>query len=387
MAQVVVMPKLGLTAREGLLSSWLVEVGGAVAVGGPLCEIETDKITAEMESPGEGTLLARIDPDVVVPVGAPIAVIGAPGEDVAHISLFDAAAAAAATGPAGGAEETSVAVAPEAGRVAASPAARRRAEEIGVPLGSVLGTGPGGRITLEDVEAVGVPAGSAGVAREEPTRLRRAIAEAMSLSAAVPQFTLEREVDVTDLLERLEGSADPQGPGVADAIAVATARAIRAHDVFLRSWADGAFGRHPDVHLGVAVAVDDGLVVPVVRHADRMSPRAFAAARRRLQEQTRAGKLASTEVRGAVFTISNLGPFGVDRFRALVNPPESGILAIGRVRELSGRRIVSLSLSADHRVVDGAQGARLLAEIAGPLEEAPGELLAERDPGDRSQTS
>ncbi|MGQ0670849.1 MAG: 2-oxo acid dehydrogenase subunit E2 [Actinomycetota bacterium] len=172
---------------------------------------------------------------------------------------------------------------------------------------------------------------------------------------------------------------------MADAIAVATARAIRSHDVFLRSWADGAFERHPDVHLGVAVAVDDGLVVPVVRHADRMGPRAFAAARHRLQEKMRAGKLASAEVTGAVFTISNLGPFGVDRFRALVNPPESGILAIGRVREHAGRRAVSLSLSADHRVVDGAQGARLLAEMARLLEDVPHELLVEDDPGDHSQ--
>jgi pyruvate dehydrogenase E2 component (dihydrolipoamide acetyltransferase) len=381
MAQIVVMPKLGLTAREGLLSSWLVELGEAVDVGNPLCEIETDKITNEMESPVAGTLLARIDPDIVVPVGAPIAVIGEPGEDVARISLFDAAATGAAAGPAGDSAETPAVPAPDAGRVAASPAARRRAEELGVLLELISGTGPGGRVTLEDVDSAAARA-RPGIAVEEPSRLRRAIAEAMSLSAAIPQFTLEREVDVTRLLAQLEGTGDPHAPGVADAIAVATARAIRAHEVFLRSWADGAFERHPEVHLGVAIAVDDGLIVPVVRNADRMGPRAFAAARRHLQERTRAGKLASAEVTGAVFTISNLGPFGVDRFQALVNPPESGILAIGRVREHAGRRMVSLSLSADHRVVDGAQGARLLAEIARLCEDVPHELLVERDPDD-----
>jgi pyruvate dehydrogenase E2 component (dihydrolipoamide acetyltransferase) len=390
-AEVVVMPKLGLTAKEALLSTWLVEVGGTVAVGDPLCEIETDKITNEMESPGAGTLLARIDPDVVVPVGAPIAVIGAPGEDVADISLFatpaPAGAASAEGDPAESAvapAETGVAPAPGAGRIAASPVARRRAEELGVPLESILGTGPGERITLDDVEAAGVR--DTAVVSEEPSRLRRAIAEAMSLSAAIPQFTLEREVDVTDLLERLEGSADPQVPSVADAIGVAAARAIRVHSAFLRSWADGAFARHDDVHLGVAVAVDDGLIVPVVRRADRMGAGTFAAVRRSLQERTRAGKLASAEVTGAVFTISNLGPLGVDRFRALVNPPESAILGIGRVREISGRRIVSLSLSADHRVVDGAQGARLLGEIARQLEEASAELLADREQGERSNS-
>jgi pyruvate dehydrogenase E2 component (dihydrolipoamide acetyltransferase) len=173
---------------------------------------------------------------------------------------------------------------------------------------------------------------------------------------------------------------------VADAIGVAAARAIRVHSAFLRSWADGAFARHDDVHLGVAVAVDDGLIVPVVRRADRMGAGTFAAVRRSLQERTRAGKLASAEVTGAVFTISNLGPLGVDRFRALVNPPESAILGIGRVREISGRRIVSLSLSADHRVVDGAQGARLLGEIARQLEEASAELLADREQGERSNS-
>jgi pyruvate dehydrogenase E2 component (dihydrolipoamide acetyltransferase) len=202
----------------------------------------------------------------------------------------------------------------------------------------------------------------------------------MSLSAAVPQFSLERDVDVDDLRSILAGSSMglDASLSLADAIGVATARAIGRHEVFLRQWDEGSFRYADGVHLGLAVAVEDGLIVPVLRDADRLSVEAFSAARRDLQARTLAGKLGADEASGAVFTISNLGPLGVDRFRALVNPPESGILAVGRARSVEGRLVVTLSLTADHRVVDGAQGARLLGEIARYLEEPDGhrELFA-----------
>jgi pyruvate dehydrogenase E2 component (dihydrolipoamide acetyltransferase) len=215
---------------------------------------------------------------------------------------------------------------------------------------------------------------------EEPTRLRTAIAAAMSISATVPQFSLERDVEITDLRKILADRSVglDASLSLADAIGVATARAIGRHTVFLRQWDEGAF-RHADgIHLGIAVALDDGLIVPVLRHADGLSIEEFSSARRDLQDRTLAGKLGADESAGAVLTISNLGPFGVDRFRALVNPPESGILAIGRARSIEGKLIVTLDLSADHRVVDGVQGARLLGEIARLLEEPDGhrELLA-----------
>lgn len=401
MAEIVVMPKIGLTAREALLRDWLVQVGDPVAAGNVLFEIETDKIVSEVESPATGVLLRRIDPDVVVGVGEPIAVIGEPGEDVSGIELFipkgeaEETTASASTGAANEGSEARPGPASDASdlRLKASPVARKRAKELGIDLARVVGSGPGGRISVKDIEdatpapggGVASPAAPAithfhGARTEEPSRLRKAIAEAMSLSAAIPQFSLERDVDVTDLRSMLSGGSTGlvSSLSLADAVGVAAAQAISRHEVFLRQWDEGWFRYADGVHLGLAVAVDDGLIVPVLRHADRLSVEAFSAARRDLQERTLAGKLGAGESGGAAFTISNLGPLGVDRFRALVNPPESGILAIGKARSIQGRLIVTLDLSADHRVVDGAQGARLLGEIARLLEEPGGrrELLA-----------
>lgn len=403
MAEIVVMPKVGLTAREAVLREWLVEEGDSVAAGDVLFEIETDKMVAEVESPASGVLLRRIDPDVVVGVGEPIAVIGEPGEDIAGITLF-----AGAPPPEGGSEtgrseeaegrEAATGSAADVGdvRLKASPVARKRAKQLGVDLTTVAGSGPGVRITMRDIDdaaaalsrggtatSAGSPASTAARAdgrSEEPSRLRIAIAAAMSLSATVPQFSLERDVDLDDLqsimADRAMGLDDSLS--LADAIGVATARAIGRHDVFLRQWDEGSFRYSDGVHLGLAVAMEDGLIVPVLRDADRLSVEAFSAARHDLQARTLAGKLGADEAFGAVFTISNLGPFGVDRFRALVNPPESGILAVGRARSVEGRLVVTLCLTADHRVVDGAQGARLLGEIARYLEEPDGhrELFA-----------
>jgi pyruvate dehydrogenase E2 component (dihydrolipoyllysine-residue acetyltransferase) len=400
MAEIVVMPKIGLTAREALLREWLVDEGDSIATGDVLFEIETDKIVSEVESPASGVLLRRIDPDVVVSVGEPIAVIGDPGEDVSGIALFTAEVTAAemsaVTSVEASAEEPD-AMPRSAGdannvRLKASPVARKRARELGVDLATLAGSGPGGRITMKDIEELAsartagptlatppVPRPEGG-RREEPSRLRKAIAAAMSQSAAVPQFSLERDVDVTNLRSILVSRSLKldSSLSLADAVGAATARAISTHEVFLRHWDQGSFRYADGVHLGLAVAVDDGLIVPVLRHADHLSVEAFSAARRDLQERTLAGKLGADESGGAVFTISNLGPFGVDRFRALVNPPESGILAVGRARSIEGRLIVTLDLSADHRVVDGVQGARLLGEITRLLEEPDGnrELLA-----------
>jgi pyruvate dehydrogenase E2 component (dihydrolipoamide acetyltransferase) len=372
MPQIVVMPKMGLTATEAELSSWLVEIEQEVSEGDLLCEIETDKITNEVESPASGVLLKRIEPGVVVPVGEPIAVLGTQGEDVSGIRLYGAdkdRVAAPAAGPEAGAEERSDE--PAGGRVKSSPAARQRAQELGVSLEELVGSGPGGRVTLEDVEAASE---STGKAYEEPSRLRRAIARSMSLSASVPQFSLERDVVVGDLAARLEDyqPRDETRPGIADAIGVALCRGLRGQPRFLRSWVGDRFEIHRDVNVGIAVALEEGLIVPVMRGADRLTLAEFAVARRDLQERVREGRLSSAEASGAVFTLSNLGPLGVDRFTALVNPPESGILAVGRVHSREGRRRLTLTLSADHRVVDGADGARLLAEIAHSLEDEAG---------------
>jgi pyruvate dehydrogenase E2 component (dihydrolipoyllysine-residue acetyltransferase) len=383
MAEIVVMPKIGLTAREALLKEWLAEEGDAVSEGDLLFEIETDKIASEVESPASGVLLRRIEPDVLVSVGSPIAVIGEAGEDVSDVTLFSPADTTPAE------VDPQREDAPSAGRpgdvgdarLKASPVARKRAKELGIDLTTVSGSGPGGRITQKDIDLAAqaqpgsaVPSAASGARIEEPTRLRRAIAEAMSISATIPQFSLERDLDITDLRAALaaRASGPEQSISVADAIGAATARAIRLHGVFLRSWDEGMFRYADGVHLGLAVAVDGGLIVPVLRDADMLSVDAFSEARRDLQERTLAGKLRAEEAMGAVFTISNLGPLGVDRFRALVNPPESGILALGRARAVNGRQIVAMNLSADHRVVDGAQGARLLSVIARLIEDEEG---------------
>lgn len=387
MAEIVVMPKMGLTAREGRIESWLVEVGGQVGVGDALLEVETDKVTAEIESPASGVLLRRTDAGLVVAVGEPIAVIGEAEEDVSSIELISldrqrsSPASGVVTGEPATGPERRDAVRGDP-RMKVSPVARKRAAMLGVDLSTVQGSGPGGRITVSDVEdaAVGpratvmpaaVEAGAPPDRRVEASRLRKAIAATVSLSAAVPQFSLERDVDVGGLSRSLAerfAAASPK-PGLADAIGVATARAVRRHEEFLRQWDDGWFRYVEGVHLGIAVALGDGLVVPVIRDADRLSIDGFAAVRRQVQKDAIDGKLGSAAVAGAAFTISNLGPFGVDRFRALVNPPESGILALGRARDVMGRLTITLCLSADHRVVDGLQGARLLDAISLQLED------------------
>lgn len=245
--------------------------------------------------------------------------------------------------------------------------------ELGVDVGRVRGTGPGGRVTLADVEEAAVRddtgVSSAQPATATPSPLRRATAEAMSISAGIPQFSLERDVDVTALLERLAALEAPR-PSIADAVIVALACGLGRHPAFLRSWDNGVFRLRDHINIGVAVALDEGLVVPVLTDADQLGIAEVATARRQLQEQARAGRLGSGAQ--AVFTVSNLGPFGIDRFSALVNPPESGILAIGRVRGAGLRREVTLTLSADHRVVDGLDGARLLADVARTLGEGIG---------------
>jgi pyruvate dehydrogenase E2 component (dihydrolipoamide acetyltransferase) len=373
LAEVVVMPKLGLTMEHGELVDWLKAVGEAVDAGERLCEVETDKLTVEVESPARGVLLARIEPGPGIPVGAPVAIVGAPGEDISAIKLFDhsdqladrPADPALVRSPEPPADPQA---AVSAAGARSSPAARKRAAELGVEMSLIRGTGPGNRVTLTDVEAAarqgGAASGGPGVAAAT-SRLRRATAEIMSISAGIPQFSLERDVDVTELLQTLAAREAPR-PSIADAVIVALARALARHPAFLRFWDDGEIRARDRVNIGVAVAVDDGLVVPVLPDVDRLDLAQVAAARRQLQEHVMRGRLPSSAQ--AVFTVSNLGPFGVDRFTALVNPPESGILAIGRTRVRDARQELTLTLSADHRVVDGLDGARLLAEVAETLE-------------------
>jgi pyruvate dehydrogenase E2 component (dihydrolipoamide acetyltransferase) len=396
----VILPKLGLTMDEGRLVAWLKKEGDHVDAGEALFEVETDKATMEVESPVAGyvrRLLAAGGDDI--PVTAVIALISTTadepiaGEPIG-ITTPDAAAAptpeperpqapAAATLPSEAAPD----------RVVASPAARKRAAELGVDL-ALVRAARGGRISIEDVEAAGAvggaadpgkttaaPAGepSAAViasARAPLSRMRRVIAERMTRSFRdVPQFSVSRDVDMT-LAAAAKAAA---GVSYADVLIEAVARTLAEHPrLAMRYDPEGLVGAD-GIHVGIAVALEDGLLVPVLRDADSKDLAAISRERLALQDGARAGKLAADALTGAVFTISNLGQHGVDRFTAIVNPPEAAILAVGRVRDAVIARdgaaviapVVTLTLSVDHRVADGAHAAAFLADLAGRLEGRP----------------
>lgn len=254
----------------------------------------------------------------------------------------------------------------------ASPAARKRAEELGVDLARVPGTGPGGRITIEDVEKAAAT-GPSRERREPLSRMRRAIGERMTRSVReAPQYAISRDVDMT----AADGLRRREGVSYTDVIVAVCARALRAHPRLRGRIEDDALVTTERVNIGVAVAVEDGLLVPVIRDVDRKDLATLARERAALEEGSRVGKLPADAWSGGVFTISSLGTLGVDRFTAIVNPPEAAILAVGRVADrvvsLEGapaiRPYVSLTLSVDHRVADGATAARFLADVAERLE-------------------
>jgi pyruvate dehydrogenase E2 component (dihydrolipoamide acetyltransferase) len=376
----VIIPKLGLTMDEGRLIAWHKKEGDRVAEGEVLFEVETDKAAMEVPATTSGfvrRLLAR--PDDVVPVATVVAIItSTPDEplDGAADAAWPSSAARTPRPPTSPQPLDQSAPGSSSGdRVIASPAARKRAQELGVDLGTVTASKPP-RISIEDVEAAAVgsaaPA-SAGETRIPLSRMRRAIATAMSRSTReAPQFSIERDVDMTaaNVRRKLAGAS------YTDVVVSAAARALAAHPR-LRSRFDGdAIVEQPKAHVGLAVAVTDGLLVPVIRDADTKDLATLARERERLEEGAHAGRLTSDALSGAVFSVSNLGSLGVDRFTALVNPPEAAILAMGRVRDrvvaragtVEVRPVVTLTLSVDHRVADGADAARFLDDVATRLE-------------------
>ena len=363
---------------EGKIVAWRKREGERVEAGEILFEVETDKATMEVEAAVAGIVRRILLPEgSTAPVATTIAVIADTADEA--IGEVDAAPARAAAEHAGSpvASAPSTAPSPDGERVRSSPAARKRAQELGVDVGAVNGTGPGGRITIEDVEAAakggpgppsaaaGANAAATGERRVPLTRMRRAIAEAMTRSAAVPQFQVSRDMDMTaaDALRKRAGVS------YTDVLVAACAHALAKHERF-RARLDGdAIVITDSVNIGVAVALDDGLIVPVVHDADRKDLKAIAADRERLEKGARNGKLPADALSGATFSISNLGTLGVDRFTALVNPPEAAILAVGRV---SPQKVLTLTLSVDHRVADGADAARFLSDIAAWLERGEG---------------
>lgn len=380
MATEVILPQLGLAMEEGTIVKWLKGEGDHVEEGEPIVEIMTDKANVEVPSPAAGVLLKILVPEgQAVPVGAPIAYLGQPGEEV---PVPQAAPAQPAPLTRAGQARGEIPPRPE-GKVQASPRARRLAEEHGIDLRTITGTGPGGRIVEEDVRRA--------IAQREQLRepvvegttipvagMRGAIARRMMESIhGSAQVTLATEVDATELV-RLRKRLSPELErlhGVhltyTDLLVKAVAIALREHPRLNARWEEKIIRILPEVHIGVAVALEDGLVVPVVRNADRLGIVEISRAIAALSEKARAGKLTYEEMTGSTFTITNLGMYDIDVFTPIINPPEAAILGVGRIVEkpvvvegrVEVRSTMTLSLTFDHRIVDGAPAARFLQRV------------------------
>ncbi|MDR7507850.1 MAG: dihydrolipoamide acetyltransferase family protein, partial [Armatimonadota bacterium] len=367
--------------------------GEPVARGDPLAEIETDKVNVDIEAEEAGVLLQiLVEEGQSAPVGAPIAIIGAAGEEIPTAAARPsppAAAPAPAPAPAAPSPAPPVPAGARAERVKASPLARKLAEEHGIDLTQVRGTGPGGRITREDVEAAiaaaARPAAPAPAADYEVlplTRIRQTIARRMTESTQqAPHFYITMEVVMDEALrlrQHLNQALGATPPvSVNDLVLKAVALALRAHPALNSALVEGAIRRYRRVNLAVAVALPEGLIAPVVHDCDRLSLTEIAARTTELGERARSGRLRPEDYEGGTFTVSNLGMFGdVDSFAAIINPPHAGILAVGRalprpvVRDgqIVPATTMKVTLSADHRVTDGAEAARFLAEVKRLLE-------------------
>ncbi|HUQ14668.1 MAG TPA: dihydrolipoamide acetyltransferase family protein [Gemmatimonadales bacterium] len=411
MSTKVVMEALSPTMEEGRLVEWKKQEGEAVAVGDVLAEVETDKAVMELVARAGGTLLRQVvQAGTTVPVSELVAVIGEPGEKVEAPSGGQGDGQAPARGPAldangqpaskpGAAPRPAAAppaaappAARSAGRVKASPLARRMAADRGIDISGVAGSGPEGRIVARDVEgsrpAATAAAGRAPVIRvpagqpyqDVPlTQIRKTIAKRLVQSIGpIPTFYLTTEVDMERSRDAREALLAAGGEKVSfnDIVIKAVAMALRQHPECNAWWQDDHIRYWNEVHVSMAVAIEEGLITPVIRHTDLKSLREIAAESRDLAGRARERKLAPEEYTGGTFSVSNLGMLDIDEFTAVINPPEAGILAVGRMAErpvvhegaVAIRRRMRLTMSCDHRVIDGATGARFLQTLTGMLE-------------------
>ena len=428
MATKIVMEALSPTMEEGRLVAWKKKEGDAVKSGETLAEVETDKAVMELVARGDGVLRKIVlGEGATVPVGALVAIVGTADEDIAALApaakaeprglglggsgVGKAAAPAPAAPPV--AATTPVVSAPVAvvpqpptpnpqspGRVRSSPLARRLATERGIDLKLITGTGPAGRVVKRDVEAARVAAGAAamplaaapalpeGGFRDEPlTAMRKTIAKRLVQSLGpVPHFFLTTEIDMErawEAREQLKGLGEAYQISFNDLIVKAVALALRQHSAVNAAFLEDRIRHYGDVHVGVAVAVEDGLITPVIRHADRKGLLEIAAESKVLAERAHARKLQPDEYTGATFTVSNLGMFDIEEFTAVINPPEAGILAVGRIAQrpavvdgaVQPRRTMRVTMSCDHRAVDGATGAKFLKTLKLMLENPLAMLL------------
>jgi pyruvate dehydrogenase E2 component (dihydrolipoamide acetyltransferase) len=415
MAIVINMPRLSDTMTEGVVAKWHVKIGDAITEGTLLAEIETDKATMDFEAfPGqEGTLLhIGVQEGQTSPVDTILAVIGAKGEDISALLVGGgaspaapaaeaapaAAPAAAAPAAAPVAEAPVAAPAPAAAstdaRVKASPLAKSMAADKGVDLSTVQGSGEGGRIVKRDIESAAsgasapAPAAAAAAAVGYPSsgyqdtpisQMRKTIAKRLSESKfTAPHFYLTMSVDMDAAIEArqaLNATGDHK-ISFNDLVVKAVSKALKKHPAVNSAWLGDVIRTNYDVHVGVAVAVEDGLLVPVIRHADAKSLTQISAEVKDFAQRAKTKKLQPADWEGNTFTISNLGMFGIDQFTAIVNPPDSCILAVGGIQAVpvvkNGQvvpgNVMKLTLSCDHRVVDGATGSAFLNSVKAFLE-------------------
>jgi pyruvate dehydrogenase E2 component (dihydrolipoamide acetyltransferase) len=384
MAVSIVMPALEMAQETGKIISWLKKEGDTIAKGEPIAEIETDKVVLELEATADGVLAGvQAAAGDVVQVGKTIAWIVTPGEQppaeaegatpaARTMTEQSKQAVAAATAPAVSAPKTELKV---------SPKARRMAQELGVDLSQVVGTGPGGVISGEDIErAAGAQKAAPApnpVAPATLSSIARLMAERTTQSwTTAPHFFLVREIDASGLI----AAREKHGKAIThtDLLVALVARTLARHPKMNASWTGSAIQMNANVNISIAIAVKDGVVGAVIPNADRSTLAGISAKRQDLAERARAGRLHPPDVSGGTFTISNLGMFGVDAFSAIITPPQAAVLAVGRIADrvvavnglIGIRPILTMTLSSDHRVVDGAQAAAFLKDVAEALTSA-----------------
>ncbi len=416
--EIVTMPRLSDTMEEGTVASWLKKVGDSVEEGEILAEIETDKATMEFESFYSGTLLhIGIGEGGSAPVDSVLAIIGPAGTDVSSV-LSGAAAPAAPTEAVEEKSETLAAapvvaapvlqtteIAPSNGRIFASPLAKKLAKEKGLDLSTVTGSGEHGRIIRRDVEQAQVVAAPVVSAKAQPeatpvvaasgvenkesvknSQMRKVIAKRLSESKfTAPHYylTVEVEMDEAKVARQQINQLPDTKVSFNDMVLKASAMALLKHKQVNTTWSDEATIINHHVHLGVAVAVEDGLVVPVIKHADQLSFTQLGATVKDMAGRARNKKLTPAEMEGSTFTVSNLGMFGIEEFTSIINQPNSAILSVGAIIEkavvrdgaIVPRSMMKLTLACDHRTIDGATGAQFLQTLKMYLEH-PVTLLA-----------
>ena len=432
MAKNVIMPALGMAQETGTLIQWLKKPGDTITKGEPLMEIETDKATVEIEAPASG-ILSNVTAQAgdVIPVGQRIALILAPGES--DSSTPPQTTASPASSLQSDSKPVSVTATPIAARLAAehnldisqikpnggqirkedvlaflkdganaaiipssrllaSPKARRLAKESGIDLTQVRGTGPEGAVLVSNLQSLittsptrSIPSSTTPITNYELPRIWRVMVDRLSQAwTTIPHFYLIREVNASRLVAWREQvqKHSPEKITFTDLLVRLTAVSLRKYPRLNASWQNENIVLNPEINIGLAVAVDDGLLVPVIHHADELNLNQLSARRSEIVAKAKAGKLSLDDFSGGTFTISNLGMYGVDAFNAIINPPQAAILAVSRIAErvvpLNGQPAVqpmmTLSLSCDHRVVDGARGAEFLQALAELIEE-PLQLL------------